>query len=143
MKKTVIFWLKVAGCAILAHVMLITLSIAEVFMYSITFNPGQDQKVYEAHAQVSAPYVSILFGIPVFWLIARLLYSKNNDRKNAVLCGLPAIYIVLDIAMLIPYKVDWIEHLWIFVLSFGTKFLGAYAGIRFYKKRSDHEITAL
>lgn len=138
MKKSFIFWLKVAGCAVLAHVILITLSIAEVFVYSIAFNPGQDQKMYEAHAQVSAPYVSILFGIPVFYLITRLIFSKNEDKKSKILYGLPAIYIMLDIAMLIPYEVDWIGHFWIFALSFGTKFVGTYAGVRFYKKVSIH-----
>lgn len=138
MNKTLIFWLKVVGGAILAHVILITLSIAEVFVYSIVFNPGQDHKTYEAHAQVSAPYVSILFGIPVFYLITRMLFSKNGDKKSEVLYGLPAIYIMLDIAMLIPYQIDWMGHLWVFALSFGTKFLGTYAGVRFYKTRGMH-----
>lgn len=135
MNKTLIFWLKVIGWAILAHVILITLSIAEVFVYSIVFNPGQDQKMYEAHAQVSAPYVSILLGIPVFYFIARLIFRKNGDKKNEILYGLLPLYIMLDIAMLLPYEVDWKSHFWIFVLSFGTKFLGTYAGIRFYKTR--------
>jgi hypothetical protein len=138
MNKTLIFWFKVIGWAILVHVILIMLSIAEVFVYSIVFNPGQDQKTYEAHAQVSAPYVSILLGIPVFYLITRLIFSKNGDKKSEILYGLPAIYIVLDIAMLIPYDIDWIGHLWVFALSFGTKFLSTYAGMRFYKTRGMH-----
>jgi hypothetical protein len=138
MKNSLIFWLKVSGCAILAHIVLITLSIAEVFVYSLAFNPGQDRKTYDAHALVSAPYVSILFGLPVFYFITKMIFSKNRDRRNEILFGLPGVYILLDLAMLIPYEVDWIGHAWIFVLSFGTKFLGTYAGIRFYKKTNGH-----
>lgn len=50
--------LKLIGLAILTMATLIIISFIEVALYSYFVNPGQEFSVYEAHAQISAPYVS-------------------------------------------------------------------------------------
>lgn len=134
MNRTLLIGLKITGWAILAHVILITLSISEVFVYSLAVNPDQDQKVYEAHAQWSAPYVSILFGIPVFYFAARMLVKTNEHYRRPIAIGLPLIYIIFDLIMLIPYMTDWGSNVWILVVSFSIKILSACLGAKLFRR---------
>ena len=76
----------------------------------------------------------MLFGLPVFFIIARFLGKKNPNTFWAIVLGLPLLYILLDIIMLIPYHIDWGKDYWRFLRSYGTKILGAYFGIRYKHK---------
>jgi hypothetical protein len=75
MKKYII--LKLIGLAILTMITLVIISFLEVAVYSYLINPGQEQSVYEAHAEVSAPYISGIFGFTIFFLVAR--YWKKKE----------------------------------------------------------------
>ena len=80
MKKYVI--LKLIGLAILTMITLVVISFLEVAVYSYLINPGQQQNVYEAHANNSAPYISGIFGIIVFFFVAR--YWKEKQFPNVL-----------------------------------------------------------
>ena len=136
MDNKIIFWLKIIGWALLIHIILIALSFIEVFVYSLLFNPGQEEQVYEAHAQLSAPYISIIFGMPVFYFVAMFLAKKISLKSMQIAFGLPLIYILFDLTMLIPYEVDWEKHIWVFLISFGTKILCSYFGAKRGSKQS-------
>ncbi len=123
-------WLKIIGWAILIHIILITLSFIEVFIYSILINPGQDQSVYDSHAQLSAPYISIILGIPLFYIVARRMAKKHPGLEIRIAIWLAFSYMVLDFLILIPFQIDWSSHWWIFLLSFGTKLFAAHWGAR-------------
>ena len=120
-------WLKIIGWAILTHIILIAISFLEVFLYSL-INPGHENSFYEEHAQVSAPYISIIFGFILFFLVARQLCKQAPDHWIAIVLLLPILYIILDFLMLLGYDVDWGEHLLVFMASFLSKALGAYLG---------------
>ena len=123
-------WLKLVGWAFLTHIILFSLSYLEVFLYSILINPGQQQAVYEQHALVSAPYVAIILGIPLFYLVARWLAKGYAGLELQIGIWLAILYIILDLIILIPLQVDWSAHWWIFLLSFLTKLGAAYWGAR-------------
>ncbi|MEM7087435.1 MAG: hypothetical protein AAF489_14710 [Bacteroidota bacterium] len=127
-KNNKALWLKLIGWAVLVHVILITISFIEVFIYSMIINPGQDQSVYNDHTAKSAPIVAIVFGIILFFLVARLLAKKRSDKRTFIGLMLAIFYIIIDLLVLIPFGVDWGKHYLVFILSFGTKLLAGFAG---------------
>ena len=67
--------LKLIGLTILTMIVLVILSFLEVAVYSYLINPGQEQSVYEAHANTSAPYISGIFGFIVFFFVSLSITS--------------------------------------------------------------------
>ena len=78
MKKFVIP--KLIGLVLLTMITLVLISFAEVAVYSYLINPGQQESVYEAHANDSAPYISGIFGFIIFFLVAR--YWKKKEYRD-------------------------------------------------------------
>lgn len=128
MKKYVI--LKLIGMAFATMTTLVILSFLEVAVYSYLINPGQDQSVYEAHANLSAPYISGIFGFAIFYLIAR--YWKKNKLPNAFKLTIlfPLIYVLMDIIIITAAGVQWSEFILIFAIANTLKFLGSYLGYK-------------
>ncbi|MBK6565918.1 MAG: hypothetical protein IPL63_05905 [Saprospiraceae bacterium] len=126
MKQYVV--LKLIGLVILTMAILIGLSFLEVAIYSYLINPGQDQSVYEAHANVSAPYISGIFGFIIFFLVVK--YWKKNEYPNVARLSLmlPVTYLIVDIIILTAAGVKWSDFIVIFVLANIAKFLGSYLG---------------
>lgn len=131
MKKYTI--LKLIGLAILTMITLVIISFIEVAVYSYLINPGQEQSVYEAHANFSAPYISGIFGFIVFFLVARYWKKKEypNVLKLAILYLL--IYVLLDIIIITAAGVKWSDFFLIFAIANTAKFLGSFLGYKFTK----------
>jgi hypothetical protein len=131
MKKYVI--LKLIGLAILTMIILVIISFLEVAVYSFLVNPGQEQSVYEAHANTSAPYISGIFGFIVFYLVAR--YWKKKKYPNAFKLAIlfPLIYVLLDIIIITAAGVKWSDFILIFAIANTAKFLGSYLGYKLSK----------
>jgi len=129
MKKYVI--LKLIGLAMLAMITLVGISVLEVAVYSYLVNPGQEMRVYDAHAEFSAPYVSGIFGFVVFFLVARYWKKKAYDHAFRLAMLFPLIYILLDISvLLLAGMVQWSGFILIFMLANGSKMLGSYLGYK-------------
>ncbi|NER14628.1 hypothetical protein GWK08_14325 [Leptobacterium flavescens] len=127
-KSNKIPWLKITGWAILIHALLIVTSILEVFIFSTLIKPNRDEVFYEQHAKVTAPYIAIIAGFVLIFLVARSLTRKLE--KNKVLTGLllALTYILIDVVLLFMASVNWSEHYGVFIISFLTKLLAAYLG---------------
>jgi len=123
-------WLKLIGWSVLIHIFLVALSFVEVYLYSILINPGQDQSIYELHAQQSAPYISILFGIPFFYFVSRKLAKKASIPVQWIGVSLPIVYMILDAMILLAFQIDWSEHGLVFFISFVTKLGASYLGAK-------------
>lgn len=136
MNNTLLLWLKIVGWAIVAHIVLIGLSILEVFVYSLMINPGQAQHVYETHARVYAPFVALVFGIPVFYLLARRLVKRNPGQGRVIWIGLSLTYIVTDLLMVIPFTINLQKDGWILIVSYVTKSVSGYLGARSHLSRA-------
>lgn len=104
-------WLKITGIAFLLHVILVILSILVVFIYSLAINPGHEHAFYEAFAVLSAPYVATIGGaILVFWLVIKL--NKDKEINPFIIgLGLPLIYVLIDIILLMLMSAEWMDSL--------------------------------
>ena len=129
MKKYIVF--KLIGLAILTMTTLVIISILEVTVYSYVINPGHDSNVYEAHATVSAPYISGIFGFIIFFIVARYWKKKGYYNVSKLIWLFPLVYVLLDIVVLLSASVKWSEFFLIFLLANGAKFLGSYLGYKF------------
>lgn len=127
---------KLIGLVILTMIVLVALSFAEVAVYSYLIYPAQAQSVYEAHANLSAPYISGIFGFIIFFLVARYWARKEypNAFKLAIL--FPVTYIVLDSIIITAAGVKWSDFILIFAIANTAKFLGSYLGYKFNAKPS-------
>ena len=129
MKKFTI--LKLVGLAILAMIILVLISFGEVAVYSYLINPGQDEAVYEAHANATAPYVSGIFGFILFFLAARNWKKKGNPDAFRLAILFPTVYLLLDVIIITAAAVNWSDFILIFALANAAKFLGSYTGYAF------------
>ncbi|HYD21850.1 MAG TPA: hypothetical protein VEB40_10270 [Flavipsychrobacter sp.] len=87
--------------ALLLHVILILLSIAEVAFYSYLVEPGHDQKYYEAHAEQSGPWISTIAGSLLCFVLVRRYCRKFSTRKLTYALALPLVYMAFDIIILL------------------------------------------
>ncbi len=94
-------WPRVVGAILLAQVMLIAGAVAWVAIYSYLIAPGQPIAAYQAHAQVSGPWVSLVLGIPVFFGLARWLARHRPAAARASAIALGVGYLVVDLAILL------------------------------------------
>lgn len=131
MKKYIIF--KLIGLAILTMITLVIISFIEVAVYSYLINPGQENSVYEAHAELTAPYISGIFGFIVFFLVARHWKKKEYPNVFILIILYPLIYVLLDIAIITAAGVKWSDFILIFAVANTAKFLGSYLGYKLTK----------
>lgn len=110
------------------HFMLISLSFIEVAIYSLLINPGQCEPFYTEHAQKTAPIISIVFGIILFYVLSKRLSRNKAEIARRIAFALVSIYIFTDIAILILSQANWQEMKFVFLISCITKSISAYAG---------------
>ncbi|MBS1554022.1 MAG: hypothetical protein JSU09_03775 [Bacteroidetes bacterium] len=128
MKKYLI--LKLVGLVLLTMITLVIISFAEVAVYSYLINPNQEQSVYEAHANTSAPYISGIFGFIVFFLVARYWKKKGYPDVFKLIILFPLIYLVLDVIIITAAGVNWTDFFLIFAIANSSKFLGSFLGYK-------------
>lgn len=117
-------WKKVVGGVLAAEVVLIAAAFLWVAVYSHLIAPGQELSVYRQHAQLSGPWVSVVVGVPVFYLLGRWLRSR---RAAASLFGL---YLALDLALLAAIPAPGSLPLAFMAASYATKLASLLAGAR-------------
>lgn len=110
-------WFKVTGVAVLIHIILKALSIAEVFIYATLVNTGHDKAFYEAHAVRSAPYVATVAGIILIYFFVTVLTRKNQANPFLVGFALPLIYIAIDFIILAATVPGWTNQLALVLFS--------------------------
>ncbi|MBL4656677.1 MAG: hypothetical protein JKX73_01665 [Flavobacteriales bacterium] len=121
-------WLWLLLWSVLIHAILIALSIAEVAVYAFAIEPGHDEAFYTQHAQLTAPWVSIIGGLFIFFLVARKLARNRIEQRKIIGLVLPALYIVLDLLILNLSESDLGGQYVIFAISFSSKILASYVG---------------
>jgi len=120
-------WLKITVWALVIHIMLIVLSILEVFIYSL-INPNHEDSFYTNHAELTGPYISIFFGFIIFYFVASYLSRTLTIKKIIIALSLPIIYTIMDFLMVHYSGVIWKDHITIFIISFLVKTLGSVLG---------------
>lgn len=95
-------WGRAIAGALIAEITQIAAAFGWVAIYSYLINPGQPMSTYEAYAQVSSPWVSILAGAPIFYAASRWI-----ARSRPTALALFAVFFVLDGALLVGMTEDW------------------------------------
>lgn len=130
-------FLKLLGLAVLAMTVLVGISFIEVFLYSVFINPGHEEAFYEAHAQITAPWISAIFGFLLFFFASRYWTKKSFPNLFQLIWQFPLAYVVLDIAILLMIGgIDWGEFWHIFLIANGLKFAGSFAGYFMFRPKA-------
>src|SRR5437588_59855 len=93
-------WGKVCGLAVAAEVALIGATVIYMVIYGM-FNPGHPEEFYQQHVRAAGPIISIVVGIPLFFLLARWLARrapKGAGQQTAI--ALWVVWALLDTAIL-------------------------------------------
>jgi len=127
MKKT--RWVLIIPAAIAVMIVNVVMHILYMVAYSYVINPGQDAAYYQAHAQVSAPYSSIVFGMPLMFLACRWIGRKFAARFVIIAALLVwLVYFLIDLTVLLLAGALSSGLALLFIISFATKFGAAYLG---------------
>ena len=115
-------WGRACAGALVAEITQIAAAFGWVAIYSYLINPGQPMATYQAHAQASGPWVSILAGAPIFFAASRWI-----ARSRSTALALFAVFLVIDGALLMGMTENWADAPIVLIgLSYLTK-LGACA----------------
>ena len=132
MKKFIVW--KLIGLAILTMATLVIISFLEVAIYSYVINPGHEASVYEAHANVTAPYISGIFGFIVFFLVTRYWTKREYPNLLKLVILFPLTYVLLDVLVLsLAGMTQWSTFILTFILANLAKFLGSFLGYKLTK----------
>ena len=119
-------WGRACAGALIAEIAQIAAAFGWVAIYSYLINPGQPFTTYEAHAQVSGPWVSVLAGAPIFYAASRWI-----ARSRPTALALFAVFFVIDGALLVAMTESWTAAPFVMIgLSYLTKFFACELGGR-------------
>ncbi len=136
-------WLKIILWGTIGiHFILIFLSILEVAVYSLLINPGKEESLYNQHAQTTAPYVSIIFGIIIFYFVAKSISKNKSQIWKKIGIWLALVYIITDLGILIYSNVNWSEMYLVVILSAVTKSISSYLGAMSSGKKDIRNLKA-
>ena len=128
MTNSAIRWGLAALATLLAEIALIALSILCVAVYSYTIHTGETQEFYEAFARVSGPWVSLIAGGPVFFLIARWIRRRAQSAAFATATAMVGLYFAIEIAVLLLWTGDTSGAIPFMIGGFVLKVAGAWLG---------------
>ena len=113
--------------ALIAGITLIAAAFGWVAIYSYLINPGQPIATYQAHAQASGTWVSILAGTPIFYAASR--WIARSRRTAFALFG---IFFVIDGALMVGMVESWTgAPLLLIGISYLTKLCACALGGRY------------
>lgn len=121
-------WVWIIPAAIAVMFINVAIHILYMVAYSYVINPGQDEAHYQAHAMLSAPYSSIVVGMPLMFFACRWIGKKFEARFSltaALLVWL--VYFLIDITVII-FAGELFRMALLFTISFATKLAAAYFG---------------
>jgi hypothetical protein len=119
-------WRRAFAGAAIAEIAQIAAAFGWVAIYSYVIDPGQPMATYQAHAQASGPWVSLLAGAPIFYAASRWV-----ARSRPTALALFAIFFVIDGALLVSMIESWTGAPVVLIgLSYLTKFFACALGGR-------------
>ena len=119
-------WGRACAGALIAEITQIAAAFGWVAIYSYLINPGQPMATYQAHAQASGPWVSVLAGAPIFYAASRWI-----ARLRPTALALFAIFFVIDGALLVTMTESWTSAPFVLIgLSYLTKLCACALGGR-------------
>src|SRR5690349_20650430 len=90
--------LAIVALALLVMALNVGASVLYMVFYSYVIAPGHEEAYYHAHAQVAAPYSSVIVGIPLMFFAARWLARRRGTRDGIAIA---IVYIAIDLAIIV------------------------------------------
>jgi hypothetical protein len=100
MRMRDIRWGAALGGMLVAEVGQIAATFAWVALYSYLVHPGETPAFYQHYAERSGPWVSVLAGTPIFYLVCRWIGSRNPARAWRTAMALFGFFLLLDGALM-------------------------------------------
>jgi hypothetical protein len=125
---TTIRWGLAAVATLLAEITLIVLSIICVAVYSYAIHTGETPEFYGEFAKVSGPWVSLIAGGPVFFLIARWIRRRARSTAFDTAMAMAGLYLSIEIAVLLLWPGDSGAAVPFMIGGFVLKVAGAWIG---------------
>lgn len=135
MKENLRFWAKVTGIALFILVLNIAISVLEVFVYALII-PGKERSFYDAHALVSAPWVSGICGAILMYLFVRRYIKRNVDKQFLFAIGLPTAYVAIDVAIILAGQLWTDDAFATFLCANAAKYAGAMVAYFTFKQQT-------
>jgi hypothetical protein len=121
--------LAVLGVVVL-EVVMVGAAFGWVAVYSHLIAPGRSMAEYEAYAEMASPVVSLIAGVPAFWIAGASLRRRLAAEAIPSAAAMATLYLALDV-LLIVAMTEGPDYSWLMVLpSWLTKVLAAYFGAR-------------
>jgi cytochrome c biogenesis factor len=119
----------IIAAAIVILIVNVGLSVLYMVVYSYLINPGHDERFYQEHIKVAAPYCSIVFGIPLFYFVCRWIsgkWEKDFAVKSAISVWI--FYALIDVIIAITAGGLAFSIAGLMTVSLITKLISAYFG---------------
>jgi len=101
MKSKDIRWGAALGGMVVAELAQIAAAFAWVALYSYLVHPGETPAFYQRHAQVAGPWVSLLAGTPIFYLVCRWIGSRVPSQAWPTAMALFGLFVLVDVALVL------------------------------------------
>src|ERR1044072_2082462 len=95
-------WGRAFAGALIAEIAQIAAAFGWGAIYSYLINPGHPRATYQAHAQASGPWFSLLAGAPFFYAASRWI-----ARSRPTALALFGIFFAIDGALLVAMTESW------------------------------------
>ena len=128
MTSTSIRWGLAVVATLMAEIAMIALSIICVAVYSYAIHTGETPEFYGEFARVSGPWVSLIAGAPVFFLIARWIRRRSRSTAFHTAMAMAGLYLAIEIAVLLLWPGDAGAALPFMIGGFILKLAGAWLG---------------
>ena len=116
-------WGAALGGMLVAELGQIAAAFAWVAFYSYVIHPGETPAFYQRYAQVAGPWVSLLAGTPIFYLVCRWIGSQAPARAWPTAMALFGLFVVLELALTLPAGIPSPRILGFMAASFLLKLL--------------------
>jgi hypothetical protein len=104
MTTSSIRWGLAVGAALLAQASMIVISVLCVAVYSYAIHTGETQQFYSAFAMKSGPWISLVAGGPVFFLIARSIRRRAEASAFGTAMAMCGVYFAIEAAVLLSWS---------------------------------------
>jgi hypothetical protein len=130
MKLKDVRWGAALGGMVVGEVGQIAATFAWVAFYAYVVHPGETPAFYQAYAQKAGPWVSVIAGTPIFYLVCRWIGSRDPSRAWATAMALFGIFVVVDFALLLAAATPTPQILGWMAVSCALKLLACHLGGR-------------
>lgn len=128
MTNTSVRWGLAVVAALIAEIALILISIIVVAVYSYAVHTGESPAFYQTFAMASGPWVSLVAGGPVFFLIARWIRRRAGSAARSTAVAQVGVYLAIEVPFLLLWPGNPAAALPLVIGGYLLKVAGAWLG---------------